>query len=134
MRTLVLDTNVVLDLFVFDDPAAWPLRAKLASGELRWIATTAMRDELERVLGYPQIAARLAQRGLEAAGVLAAFDRYAVLCSPAERAAATCADADDQKFVDLASQQGALLLSKDACVLSMSRQLARSGVSVARSL
>ena len=34
-----------------------------------------MRDELARVLGYPLIAARLAQNGRDAEGVLAAFDR-----------------------------------------------------------
>ena len=59
-RLLVLDTNIVLDAFVFSDPAALPLRAGLEDGSLQWIATPDMRVELARVLGYPQIVPRLA--------------------------------------------------------------------------
>ena len=43
---VVLDTNIVLDVFVFSDAAALPLRQALADGALRWIATAGMRDEL----------------------------------------------------------------------------------------
>jgi hypothetical protein len=39
---------------------AQPLRKALEAGELDWLATQAMRDELERVLAYPQIVPRLA--------------------------------------------------------------------------
>ena len=59
---LVLDTNIVLDVFVFNDPAAQPVRDGLAAGQLDWIATQAMRVELERVLSYPQIVPRLADQ------------------------------------------------------------------------
>jgi predicted nucleic acid-binding protein len=55
----VVDTSIVLDLFVFVDAAATPLGAGLQSGTLQWIATTPMRDELARVLAYPKIAARM---------------------------------------------------------------------------
>ena len=47
---VVLDTNIVLDLFVFSDPATAALRSALESGAARWVATSVMRDELERVL------------------------------------------------------------------------------------
>ncbi|MDD4945107.1 MAG: PIN domain-containing protein, partial [Rhodoferax sp.] len=42
---VVLDTNIVLDAFVFDDPAARPLKQALAAHQLQWVATKAMRDE-----------------------------------------------------------------------------------------
>lgn len=71
---VVIDTNIALDLLVFEDPAWVPLIAMLAAGELRWLATAAMRVELERVLGYPLIARRMAQRGLQVPAVLADFD------------------------------------------------------------
>ena len=71
---VVIDTNIALDLLVFEDPAWVPLIALLAAGELRWLATAAMRVELERVLGYPLIARRMAQRGLQVPAVLADFD------------------------------------------------------------
>ena len=47
---IVLDTNVVLDLLVFDDPATPALQQALDDGALRWIATPVMREELARVL------------------------------------------------------------------------------------
>ena len=113
MQPVVLDTNIVLDLFVFDDAAARPVAQGLGEGALRWLATQAMRDELARVLGYPQIAPRLAHYALDRGGVLARFDGQAVLVEAPAKAPVTCADGDDQKFIDLAVAHGALLLSKD---------------------
>ena len=58
--SIVIDTNIALDLLVFEDPAWAPLAAVLAAGELRWVATEPMRGELARVLRYPLIARRMA--------------------------------------------------------------------------
>lgn len=129
-RAIVLDTNIVLDLFVFNDAAAQPLKASLVAGELDWLATTAMRDELARVLDYPQIVPRLDFYGLAAADVLAAFDRHARLVPVAAKAQVTCRDADDQKFIDLAVVHRAPLLSKDRAVLCMKKRLSALGVTV----
>lgn len=122
-RSLVLDTNIVLDLLVFDDPAAAPLRAALARGEWRWLATAPMRDELARVLAYPRIAARLALRGQTASAVLSVFDAHTQPEPVPAKAPVTCKDADDQKFIDLAVHHRATLLSKDAAVLCMKKRL-----------
>ena len=80
---VVIDTNIVLDLWVFDDPQAAPLREALDAGALRWLATAAMREELARVLGYPQIAQRLQARARSPEAVLALWDRHAQLQPPA---------------------------------------------------
>lgn len=128
---LVLDTNIVLDLMVFDDAAARPLRAQLEQGMLCWIATQAMRDELERVLAYEHIAARLLACGLHAGHVLDGFDRHATLVDAPAKAPLTCSDPDDQKFIDLAVQHRCVLLSKDAAVLSMKKRLAALEVNAA---
>jgi putative PIN family toxin of toxin-antitoxin system len=120
---VVLDTNIVLDVFLFNDAAAIPLKAALEAGELDWVSTQAMRDELERVLAYPQIVPRLAFYKLEAADVLAGFDRHVRLTQVAAKAAVTCSDADDQKFIDLAVAHKAWLLSKDQAVLCMKKRL-----------
>ena len=122
-QTIVLDTNIVLDAFLFNDPAAGPVRQALAQQELDWLATQPMRDELARVLAYPKIAARLAFYKLSASDVLAKFDQHARLVEVAPKASVTCSDADDQKFIDLAIQHCALLLSKDRDVLSMRKRL-----------
>ena len=125
---IVIDTNVVLDLFVFNDPACAPLKQALADGQQRWIATLPMREELARVLTYPKIVPRLAFYQLSAEDVLAQFDRHVNLMPIAPRAPLRCADADDQCFIDLAVQHRALLLSKDGAVLSMEKRLVVHGV------
>lgn len=127
-RPIVLDTNIVLDVFVFNDAAALPLKKALQAGELDWLATQPMRDELARVLAYPQIVPRLAFYELSADDVLAAFDRHARLREVAGKAGVTCSDPDDQKFIDLAVACQALLLSKDRAVISMAKRLLVHGV------
>ena len=128
MSKVVLDTNIVLDLFVFSDAAAAPLRAALNPQGLQWIATAAMREELARVLAYPQILKSLQHHQLAATDVLAQFDAHALCVDTAAKASVTCKDADDQKFIDLAVAHGAQLLSKDHAVLCMARRLSALGV------
>lgn len=125
---VVLDTNIVLDLFVFNDAAAAPLRQALQDGALDWLSTPAMRGELERVLAYPQIVPRLALSRLQAGDVLAAFDRQVRLVDAAAKAPVTCSDADDQIYIDLAVAHQAWLISKDKAVLSMQKRLMALGV------
>lgn len=131
MTALVIDTNIVLDLFVFDDVAARPLRTALEAGEVEWLATTAMRIELARVLGYPQIAPRLASQALTDNDVLAAFDRHTRLVEVASKAPMTCRDADDQCFIDLAVAHRVCLLSKDRAVRAMQRRMEAVGARTA---
>lgn len=132
MNRLVLDTNIALDLFVFQDAASAALRAAVERADGAWITTAAMREELLRVLGYPQIARRLAAQSRPAQDVLDAFDRCTRLVAEAPKAAYTCKDPDDQKFIDLAAAHRATLVSKDDAVLCMARRLARVGVHVCR--
>lgn len=129
---LVLDTNIALDLFVFQDGATEALRTLVERADGAWIATAAMREELVRVLAYPQIARRLTAQTRPAQDVLDAFDRCTRLVAEAPKAAYTCKDPDDQKFIDLAAAHRATLVSKDDAVLCMARRLARVGVHVCR--
>lgn len=125
--SIVLDTNIVLDLLVFQDPFTEPLRAALDAGHLRWIATPEMRNELERVLAYPQIAKRLAFYALAPEAVLAARDARVHIVDVAPKAPITCKDPDDQRFIDLAVAHRCLVLSKDQAVLSMAKRLLALG-------
>lgn len=131
VNEVVVDSNVALDVLVFDDAAALPLKAALAQGDVQWIATTAMRAELERVLDYPKLAPRVAFHGQTRDSVLARFDALAKLQAEAPRAPLRCQDPDDQIFVDLAIAHGAALLSKDRHVLRLARRLRPWGVRVA---
>lgn len=130
--TLVLDTNVVLDLYIYEDPATVPLRAVLAEPQTRWLATVVMREELRRVLAYPQVLKRMTTRDLTAEAVLAAFDARTQIVDLAPKAPCTCKDRDDQQFIDLAVAHRAALVSKDKAVLCMTKRLATLGVCVSR--
>lgn len=127
---VVLDTNIVLDLFIFQDPATQVLRSALDSGHLQWLATPDMREELLRVLDYPQLQPRLAFYRLTDEQVMAAFDARVILCPAAAKAPCTCKDPDDQKFIDLAVAHQAVLMSKDKAVLAMRKRLERLGVAL----
>ncbi len=129
---VVIDTNVALDLLVFDDPAAQPLRQALERRQLRWLITQPMLDEARRVLDYPLIARRREASGLSVDAVMARWLSLTTGVSEAPKAPYTCKDGDDQKFVDLAAQHRAWLLSKDAAVLRMAKRLARLGAVVQR--
>lgn len=127
-RLVVLDTNIVLDAFLFNDPTAQPLKLALAAKKIRWLATQAMRAELVRVLAYPKIVARLTYYQINAEQVLPQFDGQAQIVDAAPKASVTCCDPDDQKFIDLAVAHRALLLSKDGAVLCLSKRLSAFGV------
>ena len=127
---IVLDTNIVLDVFVFNDPAAEPIRQALAHNERHWLATQSMREELARVLAYPKIAARLSFYKLTADAVLTQFDQHTQLVDVASKASVTCSDPDDQGFIDLAVAHQAILLSKDKAVTSMAKRLLPLGAHV----
>ena len=131
---VVIDTNIVLDMWVYQDPATPALLTALQEGTVQWLATPPMREELLRVLDYPHIAQRRERDGVSAADVLAQFDRLANIQAIAPKAPYVCKDEDDQKFIDLAVAHQALLLSKDKQVLRLTNRLARLGVAVRKAL
>ena len=117
MLRLVLDTNVVLDLFHWADVAAEPIRAALEAGRIECLADERTLAELRRVLTYPQL-------GLTAATSAAHYARYAALARrvPAGEAPQLprCQDRDDQKFLELAARADAdMLVSKDKALLRL---------------
>jgi putative PIN family toxin of toxin-antitoxin system len=130
MSALVLDTNIVLDLLLFQNPQVQGLRQALDEQQLRWLATVPMREELVRVLAYPKIALVLARLGHSVAPLLAQWDAGVSLVEVAPRCAVRCRDSNDQMFIDLAVAHQATLISKDKEVLRMKNRLARLGVVV----
>ncbi len=129
---VVVDTNIVLDLWLYKDPATPALLEALETKSVHWLATQVMRDELERVLAYTHIAQRLALGQLSAPDILAQFDAHAQILPVAAKAPFVCKDADDQKFIDLAAEHRTQLVSKDKAVLTMRNRMARLGVAVGK--
>lgn len=123
----VLDTNVCLDLFVFDDPQCASLRAAVRAGDVALITRADCRAEWLAVLAYPQLKLSEQRRTL----AMDAFDRL-VHCVPSAELDASdvplprCRDRDDQKFIELAYQAGAAaLLTRDEALLRLARRAKR---------
>ena len=87
---VVIDTNIVLDIWVYQDPASPSLLNALEKGALQWLATPPMREELLRVLDYPHIAKRREIAELSAEAVLAHFDGLAKIQAIAPKAPYVC--------------------------------------------
>jgi uncharacterized protein len=123
---LVLDTNVVLDLVVFRDPGAAPLRAAIEAGRVTLLTTSECLAELRRVLDYPEFE-------LDEAAQTAACDWFVahaeILETPEpETLLPRCRDTDDQKFLDLAwIAEVEHLVTKDKALLELARRVAKLG-------
>jgi len=121
--TVVLDTNILLDLYVFRDSAVVPLRAALEAGTVNWLITEPMLEEFSRVLKYPQIVRRLVYFDLKADEITLPILKQVDLRPVPAKAKFTCKDPDDQKFINLAVAHRSQLISKDRDVLSMKKRL-----------
>jgi uncharacterized protein len=120
---VVLDTNVLVSLYVFADSRFAPLRARIESGEWQAVTNDACLDEFRRVLGYPLFSLTQAQQ----AGAFAAYAASAMHHRDSAPAAATalprCKDRDDQKFLELARDSGAgRLVTADKALLRLARR------------
>ncbi len=127
---LVLDTNAVLDAWVFHDPCMAAVLQSLSRGDTRMMASPSMRDELAHTLKR----ASLQRWSPDETSVLAQFDARATLCpEPAQPAVPGlwCTDNDDQVFLDLAlAQRARWLLTKDRALLRLARKARVWGVAI----
>ena len=124
---VVLDSNVWLDILVFDDPHTRPIRTALERGVIRALIDARCQAELAHVLDYPQFAGRGVTKADALAGLTALVEQVEPPELPADaRALPQCRDRDDQKFLDLTRASGAQwLVSKDRAVLKLARRVAR---------
>jgi putative PIN family toxin of toxin-antitoxin system len=124
---VVLDSNVWIDILVFDDPHTRPIRAALESGTLAALIDGRCLAELTYVLDYPQFV----ERNVDKSAALAIVARLAQLVEPAAqpedaKPLPKCKDRDDQKFLELAhAAQADWLVSKDRAVLKLAKRIAR---------
>ncbi|XVJ68489.1 MAG: putative toxin-antitoxin system toxin component, PIN family [Rhizobacter sp.] len=128
--TVVLDTNVVLEAWVFENDDSISLMRAVGTRKLQWLATHEMRDELIHVLDrglgprWPASWSTLQER----------WDSHATARSSEANKAAhwpRCTDKDDQKFIDFALQQQARwLISRDRAVLKLASRCAKLGLTV----
>ena len=127
MLRLVLDTNVWLDLLVFNEASAAPIRAAMQTGRAKVFVCQRAYAELERVLAYPLTKDRrldvheqvdCLRSVLEMAEPVVERPLPATLASLPR-----CADPDDQKFLELALAAPAdCLITKDQALLDLAKR------------
>ncbi|TRZ68554.1 MAG: putative toxin-antitoxin system toxin component, PIN family [Rhodocyclaceae bacterium] len=116
---MVLDTNVLLSLWVFADSRYRPLRAAVENGSWTALTNVACMAEFERVLGYPEFS-------LNAQTQREILSEYAGIAEPVAQVACLplpqCSDRDDQKFLELACNGAArLIVTSDKALLKLAR-------------
>jgi predicted nucleic acid-binding protein len=125
----VLDTNVLLDLWLFDEPSTRPLRAAIESGTVVALRSAECDAEFAEVLGRQCF-------GLGESDRLALLARWRQCSAPVAVAAPSplaCSDPDDQKFLDAAFGAGAdWLLTRDKALLELAGRAEAAGVRIAR--
>ena len=134
---LVLDTNVVIDWLLFDDPFMNPLRHGVRDGRIVVLTHQPAIGELKRVLGYKQLK-------LDPARQEAVFTRYqqqaTVFAMPADFSLKQlmlpggfprCRDRDDEHFLALAYHAKAdALVSRDNAVFGLKGRAAKFGMTI----
>jgi predicted nucleic acid-binding protein len=124
---MVIDTNVLLDLFVFQDPAFEPMRQALTRGGLQPLASAQTLAELQDVIAREKFQLSGPQQRL----ILQRWRDCSTVIDDAEiqRAPWRCKDKADQIFLDLAySFRPCVLLSKDLQILKFRKRAAKEGV------
>lgn len=117
----VLDTNVLLDLWLFRNPGTLWLAQALRLGTLRWVATPDMLKELALVAARPYPERYTPEPELESPPCMPASP-------PKPCTALRCRDRSDQMFVDLGWALQAPLLTRDRALLALKRRAMRLGL------
>jgi putative PIN family toxin of toxin-antitoxin system len=124
----VLDTNVLLDLWVFDDPSAHTLRAALDHGACIALRSADTDSELADVLARTEFELTM-KRQQE---LLARWRERTRLIERVFPAPWRCADPRDQRFLDLAfTARAQLLVTRDKALLRLARKARAGGLRIA---
>lgn len=127
MTRIILDTNVCLDLFVFNDPRWQKIVAALESRSIEAITSAECREEWLAVLHYSHLPVTEATR----ADFIKRFDLTITVEStvPMQTILPKCADKDDQKFLEFARDAKLdILVTKDKALLKLARKTRALGL------
>ncbi|MBU3637327.1 putative toxin-antitoxin system toxin component, PIN family [Polynucleobacter sp. es-MAR-4] len=127
MKPVVLDTNILLDIFVFNDERAANLKRAIVNGGISAIASQKTLLEFADVISRPLFQL---DSGAQAS-ILTQWQSIAQLHDDSHLAPAPwkCQDPDDQIFLDLAYQlRPSILISKDNAVLKIAGRSAQEDI------
>jgi uncharacterized protein len=136
---IVLDTNVLLDWLVYDEPAVRPLIAAIQTGRFVAVTQTHALEELKRVLEYPQFKRFLHDNAVKML-IAQSFARqwpedslFKAISGHSIDKLPKCKDPDDQPFLELARDSAASwLVSKDKALLELNRARYRLPFAIVR--
>jgi uncharacterized protein len=135
---LVLDTNVVLDCFVFRDPATLNLMSAVQARHVEALVHPLTLDELRRVLAYPQFRLepteqqKVLNRYVEIGTLAVVPDGFSRDTLLLPGGFPRCRDPDDDLFLALARHSRADgLVTKDKALLKLRRKARSFGVAIA---
>jgi putative PIN family toxin of toxin-antitoxin system len=127
LLTIIFDTNVLLDLFVFNDFRALHLKQALIDRKVMALATQSTLEEFADVIARPlfSLDVTLQEQIRHQWQSLAQIrDAQSLIKSPW-----ICQDPDDQVFLDLAfTAKPCVLMSKDNEVLRLANQAIKEHV------
>ena len=116
MKVVIFDTNVLLDLFVFNDFRALHVKQALIDGKIKALTTPNTLEEFADVISRPLFSLDEAQQEqiyLQWQSLARVIDDQSLSKAPW-----ACNDPDDQVFLDLAyTARPCTLISKDNEVL-----------------
>jgi len=129
MKTVIFDTNVLLDLFVFNDFRVLHIKQALIEKQLDALASRQTLEEFSDVISRPLFSLeQSAQEKLlqEWQSLSRIIEDQNIISAPWQ-----CRDMDDQIFLDLAfTSKPCILLSKDNEVLKLASRAAKEGVQI----
>ncbi len=127
MKSVVFDTNVLLDLFVFNDFRALHLKQALLEQKIDALASPKTLEEFADVISRPLFALETLDQEkilLQWTSLARVLDDQNLFSSPWR-----CQDPDDQVFLDLAyTARPCALISKDHEVLKFATHAAKENI------
>ena len=127
MQSVIFDTNVLLDIFVFNDFRAIQIKTALIDHQVKALATPKTIEEFADVISRPLFSLdQMTQEQI--------LNQWHLLANVIEDEALSsapwqCQDPDDQVFLNLAyTSKPSVLLSKDNELLKLAKKAVKEGV------
>ena len=127
MKPIILDTNILLDIFVFDDARARQLRNAVFNRQITTYSSQATIEELADVISRPLFSIE-DQRQTE---IILQWQALSQSMNEAQIEVAPwkCRDSDDQIFLDITfTVRPSILISKDHEVLSLATRALKEDI------
>jgi putative PIN family toxin of toxin-antitoxin system len=128
LALIVPDTNVLMDMWVFENPASVKLLQMIRSGQIQAARSRETVEEFADVLSRPAFSLPVSQQERILREWLALSIDSPVPQTPS---CVFCRDPDDRKFIALALEgRAAMLVSRDKAVLKAGRKAKKQGLAI----